>query len=109
MFIYLWCLPDDEGRRVGEEAKPGTDMVNSKLEELLGKTAIENTQKTMKGMKKKMMWDEEEEEGDQQKGEKKGKVKKHKETHMKRRTEEAAKDLMKCLERKKVKIYRKVK
>lgn len=64
MFIYLWCLPDDEGRRVGEEAKPGTDMVNSKLEELLGKTAIEGTQKIMKGVKKKDDEDEEEEEED---------------------------------------------
>jgi len=36
------CLPDDEGRKdIGEEAKPGIDMVNSKLEELVGKTAIE--------------------------------------------------------------------
>jgi len=35
-------VPDDEGRKdIGEEAKPGIDMVNSKLEELVGKTAIE--------------------------------------------------------------------
>ena len=32
------CLPE-EGRE-GEEKKPGTDIVNSKLEELVGKTAM---------------------------------------------------------------------
>jgi len=48
----VWCLPDDEGRRVGEEAKPGIDMVNSKVEEVLGKTAIEEMQKIMKELKK---------------------------------------------------------
>ena len=37
--VYIYSLPE-EGRD-GEEEKPGTDMVNSKLEELLGKTAIE--------------------------------------------------------------------
>ena len=37
-------------------------MVNSKFEELLGKTAIEGTQKIMKGVKKKDDEDEEEEE-----------------------------------------------
>ena len=42
--VCICCLPDDEGRRVGAEAKPGTDMVNSKLEELPGKTAIEDAQ-----------------------------------------------------------------
>ena len=39
-------------------------MVNSKFEELLGKTAIEGTQKIMKGVKKKDDEDEEEEEED---------------------------------------------
>jgi len=50
--VRVWCLPDDEGRRVGEEAKPGIDMVNSKVEEVLGKTAMEETQKRMKGLRK---------------------------------------------------------
>lgn len=99
--MRVWCLPDDEGRRVGEEAKPGIDMVNSKVEEVLGKTAMEETQKRMKGLRKDIWWGwrRREEEDLCEKGEKKGKVEKQKETHMKRKTE-AAKDLMKCLERK---------
>lgn len=34
-------LTNGERTRVVEEVKPGPDMVNSKLEELLGKIAIE--------------------------------------------------------------------
>jgi hypothetical protein len=46
IYIYIYiccCLPVDEGRKVvGEDvAKPGMDMVNSKLDEFVGKIAIE--------------------------------------------------------------------
>ena len=34
----MFCLPE-EGRE-GEDEKPGTDIVNSKLEEQVGKTAM---------------------------------------------------------------------
>lgn len=46
----MCCLPDDdEVRKVnGKEGTPGTDMVKSKLEELVGKTAIEEEDPLMK-------------------------------------------------------------